>query len=1102
MAVKYLAGNRLTGSNSDRGGFTTTNLLSGSQWLETDTNDIYHWDGSSWDLVVGDTVSQTLTNKTLTSPTIGTSLIMGEDATIIFEGATANSNETTLTVVDPTGDRVVSLPNATDTLVGKATTDTFTNKTIVHASGGNSITGLVNASIAGSAGIVNSKLAGPAISVTDGSNSTNISHGSALTFAATANETTVANSSGTVTIGIVTNPTLTGNVSITGNLTVSGDTITANVGETLIEDSLISLATANSANSIDIGWYGKYVSSGTKYAGMFWDAGTGKFYPRTAMTSVPSSTWSGGSVATMVANIEGDVTGNVTGNTSGTSGSTTGNAATVTNGVYTTGTQTIGGVKTFSSDLITQNINIVADGYIAFGDTNHLIDVNAGYMVFKMPTNEDFYWQQGSTNIMHLDTSANLLLVGEHDTANGTINIAGGASGNDEGGELRLFTSADHDSTYDYYFFDAYQDDLRIGRAGIVDLQIEADGDISFNGHRDFRFGAGGAFNGIKYFDLHNQSTTATTDAIDLRLITRNTANNGTSAANIVKRYNGEFSVQNADTHANAYMRMYVGSTTTNGIHINSSGNVGINNASPDQKLTVAGHILLTSANDADSSNKYSIIAEEHYDTDDEEWVMMSGWSQAASHTLAFGGFDNAFNAATEMKFYTAANVTTRTGSERMVIKADGSVGIGETAPANLLHVKVSDTGIGPHGSAQIVLERDGTNYLQFLTGNDGTSGLLFGDEDDNDVSKIYYDHNTKSMHFAVETDIVMTIDGDVGDRRITLGDFGDEQTTEGLLYLNPNTHTVGANRPFHYMYLSNNNVITIPSGTASLVTGINIEIPNITNSGTITNTATVRIAGAMTEGNTDYALWVDAGDARFDGGVGIGDQLGARPSVPLHVKDDANGVARFESSDGTSSIQIMDNASNTSYPPSISTTGNVIKIIGGTSTSHSGGLAVAADGRVGIGTNAPASNLHVYEASNDTASIVTLTGDGETAGDVFARIGAQNLHHGTGTNGGEAFIDFRMASYQHSDRDGADILMQVADSVGVMAPALAIESPSTAGSGTTTKTTVFGTLKIKGGSPGADKVLTSDADGDATWEDASSGGASVGTAIAMALVF
>ena len=49
---------------------------------------------------------------------------------IVFEGATADDFETTLTVTDPTADRTITLPNATDTLVGKATTDTLTNKTI------------------------------------------------------------------------------------------------------------------------------------------------------------------------------------------------------------------------------------------------------------------------------------------------------------------------------------------------------------------------------------------------------------------------------------------------------------------------------------------------------------------------------------------------------------------------------------------------------------------------------------------------------------------------------------------------------------------------------------------------------------------------------------------------------------------------------------------------------------------------------------------------------------------------------------------------------------------------------------------------------------
>ena len=130
----------------------------------------------------------------------------------------------------------------------------------------------------------------------------------------------------------------------------------------------------------------------------------------------------------------------------------------------------------------------------------------------------------------------------------------------------------------------------------------------------------------------------------------------------------------------------HLATNNTERFHITAAGNVGIGTTAPDQKLTVGGHILLVGG-DADNANKYSIIANEHYDTDDEEWPMISGWSQAASHTLAFGGYDNAFNAATSMLFYTAANVTTRTGTLRMTIDSGGNVGIG-AAPSYKLHVE------------------------------------------------------------------------------------------------------------------------------------------------------------------------------------------------------------------------------------------------------------------------------------------------------------------------------------------------------------------------------------------------------------------------------
>lgn len=50
--------------------------------------------------------------------------------TIVFEGATANDFETTLTVTDPTADRTITFPDATTTVVGTDTSQTLTNKTL------------------------------------------------------------------------------------------------------------------------------------------------------------------------------------------------------------------------------------------------------------------------------------------------------------------------------------------------------------------------------------------------------------------------------------------------------------------------------------------------------------------------------------------------------------------------------------------------------------------------------------------------------------------------------------------------------------------------------------------------------------------------------------------------------------------------------------------------------------------------------------------------------------------------------------------------------------------------------------------------------------
>ena len=78
------------------------------------------------------TGTQTMTNKTLTSPTINSPTITTltatnltlTDSSIVFEGATADAHETTLTVTDPTADRTITLPNETGTLITSASAAT------------------------------------------------------------------------------------------------------------------------------------------------------------------------------------------------------------------------------------------------------------------------------------------------------------------------------------------------------------------------------------------------------------------------------------------------------------------------------------------------------------------------------------------------------------------------------------------------------------------------------------------------------------------------------------------------------------------------------------------------------------------------------------------------------------------------------------------------------------------------------------------------------------------------------------------------------------------------------------------------------------------
>ena len=94
------------------------------------------------DSFVSLTGSETLTNKTLTTPTLTTPIAnagiqLKNGATSagfleFFEDSDNGTNKVTLIGPASTADVTLTLPSATDTLVGKDTTDTLTNKTLTN----------------------------------------------------------------------------------------------------------------------------------------------------------------------------------------------------------------------------------------------------------------------------------------------------------------------------------------------------------------------------------------------------------------------------------------------------------------------------------------------------------------------------------------------------------------------------------------------------------------------------------------------------------------------------------------------------------------------------------------------------------------------------------------------------------------------------------------------------------------------------------------------------------------------------------------------------------------------------------------------------------
>jgi hypothetical protein len=110
---------------------------------------------------------------------------------------------------------------------------------------------------------------------------------------------------------------------------------------------------------------------------------------------------------------------------------------------------------------------------------------------------------------------------------------------------------------------------------------------------------------------------------------------------------------------------------------------------------------------------------------------------------------------------------------------------------------------------------------------------------------------------------------------------IGHDSTNSSAFHLvAPAALTAQANTAYAHVNVAPAGAVTVPSGTTAVVSSLEINEPNITATGTVTAAASLYVSGAPSEGSSNYALWVDAGNVKFDADLTLG--AGAEADVKI----------------------------------------------------------------------------------------------------------------------------------------------------------------------------------------------------------------------------